>query len=959
MVNNLRVFYQNVRGIRTKTNEIYNALLNTDFDIIVFTETWLNKSVYSSEFIDNRYNVYRRDRESSNTSKLDGGGVLIAVTKRINSYRMTTWETKLEDLWVNILIGNSTISICAVYIPSPLKCETLDGFVQNVEKVVIKQSFTIIIGDFNIPSIQWAREEDNLKKFTVLRTNFTANALVKDFMDLTNLSQVNGIKNNYGKILDLVFTNMMNINVQDSDTYICSIDKYHPPLELNIEIDDTTEILITPKNKIKYAYFNADYEVIKEKLGHINWERIFFNCNNIDDMVIIFYEELRKIIELYVPKKVVKNQTKYPVWYSRQLIRRLKEKNKYRLLSKKYGNPLDEIEFKLLRDRCRDIIDTDYKRYIENIENNIKINPKFFYSYQKNLRNQKCDYPALMTMDNCNYNDGKSICDQFAKHFSSIYSNYDSTHCEISTVMNNSSQYSQIIKIIINKNEILNKLKSVNVNKGTGPDNIPPIFVKRCASALVDPLSIIYQNSIDEGKFPSLWKKARVVPIFKNGDRKDIKNYRPVSILSIFSKIFESLLSPFLTWPMKSVITHHQHGFVKNRSTMSNLATFVNNISNSMDNNYQVDCIYTDLAKAFDVVDHNILMNKLQGYGFNENLLKLLHNYLQQREMNVVMGGYESCTFSATSGVPQGSCLGPILFGIFINDVVNCFHHSKIQLYADDLKMYRNINSLQDSELLQLDLDRFAKWCRENHMNLNQNKCYILTFSRKTSNIIYDYKINEFILNRVNQTKDLGITVDSKMSFIPHIDELVSKSLKILGFIKRSTKVFKKSNSIITLFNSFIRSKLEYCSVAWSPFYQVHIDRIERIQKRLLKFVRFKDRNTILVNNYGALLKHYNMIALKTRRDMLDLCFLHKIISGNIDCPQLLKEFKIVVPRPNARNAPTFKCRFARTNLGVTAPLNRAFRTYNNISKIFGIDIYNDNLKSYKAKIKDNFKLLT
>lgn len=270
MVKQLKIFYQNVRGIRTKTNVIYLALLNTDFDVIVFSETWLNDSISCSEIIDNRYTVFRRDRESAESCKSDGGGVLIAVSKRYKSCRIDSWETRCEDLWVNIVMDLSTVSICAVYIPSPLKYEVLENYINNVERIVDKQSYTILIGDFNIPAIHWTSKDSDPNIFIPDKYS-TAGSLLQDFMAMTNLSQRNGICNSYREILDLVFSNCNNVKTEHSTFFACPTDKYHPPLVIKYESSSKSVLLQSP-TIVRHNFLRANYSLINacsNKLGTI------------------------------------------------------------------------------------------------------------------------------------------------------------------------------------------------------------------------------------------------------------------------------------------------------------------------------------------------------------------------------------------------------------------------------------------------------------------------------------------------------------------------------------------------------------------------------------------------------------------------------------------------------------------------------------------------------------------
>ena len=227
------------------------------------------------------------------------------------------------------------------------------------------------------------------------------------------------------------------------------------------------------------------------------------------------------------------------------------------------------------------------------------------------------------------------------------------------------------------------------------------------------------------------WKEALVVPVFKSGEKQQVSNYRPISILIIFGKVLEKLVTKRLTSHVKPYITIHQHGFINSRSTSTNLMCYVSAVSESLDKRIPVDTIYIDFSKAFDKVDHKLLLNKLSQIGIGGSLLNWFHSYLVGRYSKVVLNGHHSDIFPATSGVPQGSHLGPILFNIFINDITTCFKHSNFYLFADDVKIMKPVATKLDSALLQADLDRMADWCRLNRMSLNVSKCHCMQFSRK------------------------------------------------------------------------------------------------------------------------------------------------------------------------------------------------------------------------------------
>ncbi|KAA5593060.1 hypothetical protein F3G61_30925, partial [Pseudomonas aeruginosa] len=225
-------------------------------------------------------------------------------------------------------------------------------------------------------------------------------------------------------------------------------------------------------------------------------------------------------------------------------------------------------------------------------------------------------------------------------------------------------------------------------------------------------------------------------------------------------------------------------------------------------------------------------------------------SYLNQRPSQVVIDGHSSNPFIASSGVPQGSILGPLFFNIFINEITNLFKYSTCYLFADDLKIMRVINDVNDAELLQRDIDKLVDWCQINIMYLNISKCLHIKFTLKRNIIPTQYHISGECLSEVSQTRDLGVELDTKLNFTKHIDKIIDAANKSLSFVLRNGKEFKKVSTTLLLYNSYVRSKLDYCSSVWCPTYKTHINRIERIQKKLLRHMSYRFRPPNYVESY-------------------------------------------------------------------------------------------------------------
>ena len=274
----------------------------------------------------------------------------------------------------------------------------------------------------------------------------------------------------------------------------------------------------------------------------------------------------------------------------------------------------------------------------------------------------------------------------------------------------------------------------------SGDDLLPSFLVKDLASVLCYPLKIIFNLSINSSKFPTVWKTTKVTPVFKKGDPFILSNYRPISILSNFAKIFDQLIYQQLLPNIKPYISTAQHGFLSGRSTTTNLLNIVQTISEVIENRGQIDVIYTDFSRAFDSINHSVLLDKLNIFGCCPKLLNFLASYISGRLSYVSYNGFSSTSFRNSSGVPQGSNLGPLLFNVYINDLFQKLN-TKVLGYADDLKICNHVADITDCVRLHKDLLMISKWCQDNSLILNIAKCSVVSYTRKIHSVEYQYDV--------------------------------------------------------------------------------------------------------------------------------------------------------------------------------------------------------------------------
>lgn len=491
-------------------------------------------------------------------------------------------------------------------------------------------------------------------------------------------------------------------------------------------------------------------------------------------------------------------------------------------------------------------------------------------------------------------------------------------------------------------------LKKLKPSISPGPDGIPACILKHCKAVLIAPLKAIFNLSLRCQQFPKAWKMSYMRPIFKKGSRTEVSNYRGITSLPAGSKCFEIIMNDVLLQACKTYISQNQHGFFPQRSVISNLCEYTSFCIKEMDKGGQVDSIYTDIKAAFDTVDHSILLAKLNRLGASSRICSWLYSYLTDRQLLVKIGKAISAPFTPHCGVPQGSNLGPLLFVLFFNDVSHVLSNCYLLFYADDLKIYLIVRSINDCRQLQEQLDLFVSWCTLNHLSISVSKCCIISFRRMKSPVLYNYAINGTILNRVDNVKDLGVLLDHQLTFKMHYSETVDKANRQLGFIFKIASEFDDPLCLKSLYCSLVRSILEFASVIWSPYDAVWIARIESIQRR---FVRCALRSLpwsdpLRLPPYEHRCALLGIETLEERRKMNQAVFGAKVLRSEIDSPALLRQLNIYAPQRVLRSRQLLYQPPRRTMYGSNNPIDTISRRFQDNYNLFDFNISTNTFKN-------------
>lgn len=888
----------------------------------MLTETWLKPEILNSEVFPGMYTIYRFDRPSRR-----GGGVLIAVRSTLASEELLLDDSRnSEFVCVKLSFSDRSVYITCSYIPPSSEFPEYQNHLSAIQSILNKLSDRdqlVVLGDFNIPGTMWSPEKQSNILLPLAQHDF-----IDGLLDLS-LSQVNYIPNSLGRLLDLCFvTSPESVFLSRVVPLTQPEDQYHPTFEVEIDLGTVLKVNSEKSTNRIPCFRKANFRRLNNFIAGFNWSDLY-SCNIMADAINMFYTAIKSFFDSCVP--MYYPSISKPPWFNKELTHLRNVKSRLYMKFKNTGSQSilckylsARLNFTVLNAQC-------YKNYLNRCKFQFAQDPKQFYNFVSTKR-KTSSYPSSLFFENTTVTSDQAIADLFAKFFQTTYSTLPHSEQPYSYAVSKSNL---IFCPTINESSLLNDLQRVKPVYSPGPDGIPGCVLRFCAEALCKPLLKLFTLSLESSQFPHIWKESFVIPLHKKGSKLDASNYRGISKLSAIPKLFENVITPHLQHLCRSIISPCQHGFMKRRSTTTNLLELTSFVIQGFKNNLQTDVIYTDFSKAFDSVNHYLLIKKLDLIGFPVDLLNWISSYLNGRTQQVLFKNSLSSILRVTSGVPQGSHLGPLLFTLFINDLPLIIKHSRVLMYADDVKLCLQYKDTSCHLDLQSDLDRFQIWCRDNILDLNSSKCKVMTFCRANP-IRTTYTLSGCSLDRITRVDDLGVLLDPKLKFSDHISSIVNKARGVLGFIKRWSKEFDDPYLTKTLFISLVRPILEYGSPVWSPQYAVHSDRIESVQKNFLLFALRRlnwDANHILPP-YSSRLLLINLPSLANRRTMLGTVFICKLIRGDVESPDLISRLNFSVPSRVTRNYIPLILNHCRSNYELHDPYRVLCSDYNRLYPI-------------------------
>ena len=464
---------------------------------------------------------------------------------------------------------------------------------------------------------------------------------------------------------------------------------------------------------------------------------------------------------------------------------------------------------------------------------------------------------------------------------------------------------------------------------------------------------VFFGLKVLSGTIPEEWKVANIVPVYKKGDKEYTENYRPISLLSITSKVLEPCVLNNINFPLRDTVNMCQHGFMAGRSCVTNLLDTLDYVGSFLDSGGHIDVIYMDMSKAFDTVDHGLLIQKLQAdYGFGGNLLRWFQCYLENRKQRVTVLGATSDLLPVTSGVPQGSILGPALFLLYINNLPNSVKSSRVAMFADDTKVFKAIQSTNDADMLQEDINNLANWSSESFLQFNETKCKAESITRKINSIATTYSMKDVALSSVKHERDLGVWISSDLTFNKHTNEQCAQANKMLSYIRRNTRTINSIKTRRTIYLTLVRSHLGYATQVWSPQSTELLLKLEKPQRRATKYIL----NLPFTNSvcYKSRLQTLHLLPICYWHEFLDKMHFFKAVNGLISSSFRLHIKTTKSPRSSSSTKGVkYEVPRCKTTTHQRSFWIRSIRTWNALTDI--LDLNMKNINTFKSVMREYY----
>ena len=871
----INIWYSNADSIHNKMAELQMRIQKADHapDIVVITESWPKNHRFSLNAVEIKIGGYK----IFHTPLGRGRGICIYIRENL-PFKEVRLESNYDEylaLAMNLEKGEKLL-VMAIYRSPNSSDDNNERLIELLDKInQTGYTHQVILGDFNMPTIDWENDRASNRMAQKFLEQITENYWTQHVKTPT---RCRGAAT--PNILDLVFTN--------HEHMIQKID-HHSPLGRSdhslLAFDLVCNWEKNPTRFVKYFLDKGDYEKFRQDMDQ-DWEEMLRNCNqDIDDAWCTFKDFFNTCKNKHVPHKEIEPKTKkWSIPFNDDLLKDIKRKHRSwnRFLETRSEDKLKE--YKKYSNKVRNLTRRAKADYEKNIAKDIRNNSKRFWQYVRHQTKDQSPIPDL-TLENSTASDDASKADALNKFFGTVFVDEPQDECPTMNILPHQVNMSDVefTEEIVRK-----KLAKLKIDKSSGPDDIHPKVLRELNKEVAKPLCMIFKWSYRQGKLPADWKKAQICAIHKKGPKTLCNNYRPVSLTSVVCKVMESIIRDHVMSHMltNKIISTSQYGFIHKRSAVLQLLQILDEWTMTMDQGKCIETVYLDFQKAFDTVPHRRMMVKLNSYGITDKTHNWIEDFLKDRNQHVKVNNTKSSEIPVKSGIPQGSVLGPVLFIIYINDLPGSVT-SSIKLFADDAKIYQELDDSTHQNQIQRDLSALEAWSDKWLLKFHPEKCKRMFISRnrpdsrtvplsltKTDPDGNKLKVK---LQTVVEEKDLGVTFDNQLKFDKHIQNTTKKANRTMGIIRRTFVNLNKEN-FLPLYKALIRSTVEYGQASWSPYLQKDIKKIEAVQRHATKAI-----NNFKNVPYPERLRRLNLPTLKFRRLRGDMIETYKMMTNQYD----------------------------------------------------------------------------
>ncbi len=895
---NISICHSNIQCLRNKMSHVATDL-GSKFDVITLSETWLRPEDNDKNFqLDGYQAVHRKDRSIGTVGY---GGVLAWVSNSIACKRRSDLEhDEIEAMWLELSPSNNKIFLCVLYRPPTANSSVWDLLQESFDTVQSNYNCKLmIIGDINADF------------------HTRAGKALLNFADSNNLSIHNNeptrITTDTATVLDQCLSNFPTL-VSESQIL--------PP----VASSDHCVLAVTCNFKMKmpvaykrtmWSFDRGNYDAYRNEIKNTDWEQCF--CKELFDVVVNSWtEKILMIARKHIPNKIVTVRPRDKPWYNAHL--RLLQRQKKRLFNifRKYRTQENWIRFKDIRSfynvelkRTKDVY--EQKRNDELAKNENR-NSKKWWKLIKEATQESGTYECIppMKMNNEYITNDEAKANLINDDFVSIAS-VDDNHVDDLPRGRLVEPENAFFELVITEEDVTDQLSNLDTSKAYGPDAISPRLLKEGGQPMARLLHRLFTLSLTKCEFPTSWKSANVIPLYKKGDKDLVSNYRPISLLSSVSKVFEKIVFKYVYNYFKDnyIISDFQSGFLPGRSTTTQLIEVYHKFCKAVDDGKEVRVIFLDIAKAFDKVWHRGLLHKLHKAGIDGKLLDWFSSYLSSRRQKVVVNGQSSNWRPISAGVPQGSVLGPLLFLLYINDLAFEVKYCNIRFFADDTCLFIEVDNRDGTAAkLNEDLEKINRWSQKWLVKFSPEKTKSLIISNKNDRFSNPaIMFNNTLVSEVTCHTYLGLKFSYNLRWNAHIDVICTKARRRLNMmLPLKYKLDRKSLEV--MYKSFVRPVMEYGIVVWGGTYDSNIVKLEQINVDALRLIT----GATARSNIAKLYSETSMNSIMDRRDKAILTMFYK--TNHSQVPDYLRE---LLPSSNQnnlrytfRNNYQFKLPFAR-----------------------------------------------